>query len=201
VTAATTAPRGPGRPRDARADEAILAAALELLAEVGPTGLSVEEVAARAGVSKATIYRRWPGKDELVVASLGALVMVPDHVPEGSARDGIVYLVSQWWRTYNDSPNGMVFQRVMAHAKSNPRLFESFYDAVVEPRRELFRVALRRGIDTGEIRPDADLELLITLIIGSSVYMNQVRSSGREPAPGTGAEALVDAVLSSFLVR
>ena len=63
----------------------------------------------------------------------------------------------------------MVFHRVLAHAKSNPRLFESFYDTVIEPRRELFRVVLRRGIERGEIRADADLELLITLIIGSSV--------------------------------
>ncbi|MGE0819598.1 MAG: TetR/AcrR family transcriptional regulator [Candidatus Nanopelagicales bacterium] len=193
--------RAPGRPRDGRVDALVLETALALLAEVGPTGLSVEEVAARAGVGKATIYRRWPTKDDLVVASLGALIMVPEDAPAGSARDGIVYLVSQWWRTYNESPNGMVFQRVMAHAKSNPRLFESFYDAVIEPRRELFRVVLRRGIDTGEIRSDADLELLITLIIGSSVYMNQVRSSGRDPAPGAGAEALVDAVLASFLAR
>ncbi len=193
--------RAPGRPRDARVDALVLETALAMLAEVGPTGLSVEEVAARAGVGKSTIYRRWPTKDDLVVASLGALVMVPEDVPEGSARDGIVYLVTQWWSTYNESPNGMVFQRVMAHAKSNPRLFESFYDAVIEPRRELFRVALRRGIERGEIRPDADIELLVTLILGSSVYMNQVRSSGRDPAPGAGADALVDAALAGFLAR
>jgi AcrR family transcriptional regulator len=199
VTVSST--RAPGRPRDVRADAAILDAALDLLAEVGPTGLSVEEVATRAGVSKATIYRRWPTKDDLVVASLGALVMVPEEVPDGSARDSIVFLVTQWWRTYNDSPNGMVFQRVMAHAKSNPRLFESFYDAVIEPRRELFRAVLRGGIERGEIRADADLELAVTLIIGSSVYVNQVRSSGRDPAPGAGVDALVDAVLAGFLVR
>jgi len=193
--------RAPGRPRDSRVDALVLETALAMLAEVGPTGLSVEEVATRAGVGKSTIYRRWRTKDDLVVASLGALIMVPDDVPAGSARDGIVFLVTQWWRTYNDSPNGMVFQRVMAHAKSNPRLFESFYDAVIEPRRELFRVVLRRGIEHGEIRPDADLELLVTLIIGSSVYMNQVRSSGRDPAPGAGAEALVDAAMAGFLAR
>jgi len=193
--------RAPGRPRDSRVDALVLETALAMLAEVGPTGLSVEEVATRAGVGKSTIYRRWRTKDDLVVASLGALIMVPDDVPAGSARDGIVFLVTQWWRTYNESPNGMVFQRVMAHAKSNPRLFESFYDAVIEPRRELFRVVLRRGIEHGEIRPDADLELLVTLIIGSSVYMNQVRSSGRDPAPGAGAEALVDAAMAGFLAR
>ena len=74
--------RAPGRPRDARVDALVLETALAMLAEVGPTGLSVEEVAARAGVGKSTIYRRWPTKDDLVVASLGALVMVPEDVPD-----------------------------------------------------------------------------------------------------------------------
>jgi AcrR family transcriptional regulator len=194
--------RAPGRPRDARADAAILDAALQLLAEVGPTGLSVEEVATRAGVSKATIYRRWPTKDDLVVASLGALVVgLPEDVPDGSVRDRILFLVDAWWRSYAQTPNGLVFHRVMAHAKSNPRLFESFYDTVIEPRRDLFRGVLRRGIERGEIRPDADLELLITTIIGTSVYMNQVRSSGRDPAPGAGSTQVVDAALAGFLVR
>lgn len=192
--------RAPGRPRDGRVDALVLETALTLLAEVGPTGLSVEEVATRAGVGKATIYRRWPTKDDLVVASLGALVpALPDDIPDGSVRAGLLALVDAWWTSYRESPNGMVFQRVMAHAKSNPRLFESFYDAVIEPRREQFRVVLRRGIENGELRADADLELLITLVIGTSVYLNQVRSSGRDAAPGAGAAEVVDAALASFL--
>ena len=195
--------RGPGRPRDERADAAILQSALELLAEVGPTGLSVEEVAARAGVGKATIYRRWPTKDDLVVASLGALTTsLPQEVDDDvSARDAVVAFVRAWWTQYGGTPNGVVFQRVLAHAKSNPRLFASFYDEVIEPRREAFRRVLRRGIERGEVRPDADLELLITLVIGASVYTTQVRSSGRDPSPGSGPEELVDAALASFLVR
>lgn len=197
---AAAASRAPGRPRDARADAAILDAALEVLAEAGPTGLSVEEVAARAGVSKATIYRRFPTKDDLVVASLGALVSpLPQELPEGSARDAIVSFVSAWWRTYGETSTGLVFQRVLAHAKSNPRLFASFYDEVIEPRRELFRRAVRRGIERGELRADTDIELLITMIIGTSVYTNQIRSSGREPAPGAGPEELVDAAMAAWL--
>jgi AcrR family transcriptional regulator len=191
--------RGPGRPRDARADEAILEAALELLAEVGPTGLSVEEVAARAGVSKATLYRRWPTKHDLVVAALAVLARIlPDESPDGPVRDAVVHVVRSWWRSHSETPGGVVFQRVLAHAKSNPTMFGDFYDNVVQPRREVFRRVIQRGIEAGELRPDTDVELLVTSIIGTSVYLQQVRSSGRDPAPGTGPEELVDALLAAW---
>ena len=200
TTPSLSVPRAPGRPRDERADRAILDAALELLAEVGPTGLSVEEVAARAGVGKATIYRRFPTKDDLVVASLAGLsVGLPDGVPSGSVQERVVFLVDHWWKSYVGSTNGVVFHRVLAHAKSNPRLFEAFYDEVIEPRREMFRVVLRDAVAAGELRQDADLELLITLVIGTSVYTNQTRSAGRDPAPNVGPDELVSAVLASFL--
>ena len=200
MTTATVRPRGPGRPRDERADRAILDAALELLAEVGPTGLSVEEVAARAGVSKATIYRRFQTKDDLVVGCLSGLaVALPDGMPDGDVHDRLVFLVERWWDSYVVSPNGQVFHRVLAHAKSNPRLFEAFYDEVIEPRRELFRSVLRDAVAAGEIRPDADLELVVTMIIGTSVYTNQTRSAGRDPMPGSGASELVHAALASVV--
>ncbi|MFN8147256.1 MAG: TetR/AcrR family transcriptional regulator [Candidatus Nanopelagicales bacterium] len=200
MTSATLRPRGPGRPRDERADRAILDAALELLAEVGPTGLSVEEVAARAGVSKATIYRRFQTKDDLVVGCLSGLaVALPDGMPDGDVHDRLVFLVERWWDSYVVSPNGQVFHRVLAHAKSNPRLFEAFYDEVIEPRRELFRSVLRGAVASGEIRPDADLELVVTMIIGTSVYTNQTRSAGRDPMPGSGASELVHAALASVV--
>ena len=202
MTTAATRPRGPGRPRDERAGRAILDAALELLAEVGPTGLSVEEVAARAGVSKATIYRRFQTKDDLVVGCLSGLVIAsPVDVPGGSVQERLVHLVEHWWSSYVTSANGQVFHRVLAHAKSNPRLFEAFYDEVIEPRRELFRRVLRDGIAAGEIRPDADLELVVTMIVGTSVYTNQTRSAGRDPMPGSGPRQLVDAALASVLAR
>lgn len=199
MTSASAGGRTRGRPRDERAGRAILDSALTLLAEVGPTGLSVDEVAARAGVSKATIYRRFPTKDDLVVASLSRLVVaMPDDLPSGPVVERVAFLVRHWWDNYVKTPNGLVFHRVLAHAKSNPRLFEAFYDEVIEPRRDLFRRVLRDAVEAGELRPDADLELITTLIIGTSVYVNQTRSAGRDPAPGTEPEDLAEAVLSSF---
>ena len=103
--------------------------------------------------------------------------------------------------SYVGSSNGVVFHRVLAHAKSNPRLFEAFYDEVIEPRRDLFRTVLRDAVDAGEARDDADLELIITIIIGTSVYTNQTRSAGRDPSPGAGPAQLVDAALAGVLTR
>jgi len=193
--------RGPGRPRSVEADRAIHEAALALLAEVGPTGLSVEEVAARAGVGKTTIYRRFATKDELITASLAALnESLPAAIPDGTVRDCLVAMVTGWWAQQQDgSPSGQLFHRVLAHAKKNPDMFCAFYDQVIEPRRDLYRAVVGRGIERGELRADTDVELMTTLIISSSVYTLQMRASGRDASPGAGPADFVDAILRGFL--
>ena len=194
--------RAPGRPRSSRADAAILAATLDLLAKVGPTALSVEEVASRAGVGKATIYRRFPTKDDLVVASLASLNdSLPSELPAGTVREVLLLLVTAWWTQQLESQSGQLFPRVLAHAKNNPRMFCSFYDQVIEPRREVYRGVIRRGIESGELRPDIDVEIMTTMIIASSVYTLQVRASGRDAAPDSGPAEFVDAVLQGFAVH
>ncbi len=194
--------RGPGRPRDERADQAIMTATLDLLSEVGPTGLSVEEVATRAGVGKTTIYRRFATKDDLMVAALATLNdALPTTLPDGSTRETLVGMVSGWWEHQTSSPTGQLFPRVLAHAKNNPRMFCSFYDQVIEPRREVYRTIIRRGIARGELREDTDIELMTTLVISSSVYTLQVRASGRDVAPNAGPAEFVDAILTGFLAR
>jgi AcrR family transcriptional regulator len=194
-------PRAPGRPRSVEADKAILDAALVLLAEVGPTALSVEEVASRAGVGKTTIYRRFATKDDLVVASLASLnESLPTEIAEGNVRDRLVAMVTGWWAQQADgNPSGQLFHRVLAHAKRNPQMFCSFYDQVIEPRRDLYRTVVRRGIERGELREDTDVELMTTLIISSSVYVLQMRASGRDASPGSGPADFVDAILRGFL--
>jgi AcrR family transcriptional regulator len=191
--------RAPGRPRDERADRAILEAALDVLAQVGPTGLSVEEVASRAKVSKATIYRRFPTKDDLVIAALASLnELLPSELPDGTVRDALVATVSTWWDRHEDSQTGQLFPKVFAYARTKPPVFCSFYDQVIEPRRDFYRAMLRRGIDRGELRTDTDVELVVTLLISSTLYTLQVRASGRDAAPGAGPADFVDAVLAGF---
>jgi AcrR family transcriptional regulator len=195
--------RAPGRPRSVKADRAILDATLTLLAEVGPSALSVEEVAARAGVGKTTIYRRFATKDDLVVASLASLnESLPTELAEGAVRDVLVGMVTGWWaQQEDDNQSGQLFHRVLAHAKRNPQMFCSFYDQVIEPRREIYRAVIRRGIEREELRADTDVELMATLIISSSVYTLQMRASGRDASPGAGPAEFVDAILGGFVPR
>jgi AcrR family transcriptional regulator len=95
-------PRRPGRPRSEQADQAIIDAALEVFAESGPHGLGIEQVAARAGVGKATIYRRWPGKEDLLLDAIGALHM-PLPQPQGrSVRADLAALVEALCRESAD---------------------------------------------------------------------------------------------------
>ncbi|MEI8057661.1 MAG: TetR/AcrR family transcriptional regulator [Actinomycetes bacterium] len=205
VVASLLAPVGqvrlPGRPRDQRVDRAIVDSTLQLIADVGPSALSMEEVATRAGVSKATLYRRFATKDDLVVAALASLnELLPTELPIGSARDVLVYLIDIWCGGQPDSLSAQLFPRVFAHARSNPRMFGSFYDNVLEPRRDVVRGAIRRGIARGEFRSDTDIELLTTLLIAPSVYTAQVRAGGRDCAPQAMAADFVDAVLAGFTI-
>jgi AcrR family transcriptional regulator len=195
------ASRGPGRPRDARADEAIIETTLDLMSDVGVTGLSIEEVALRAGVSKATIYRRFESKDALIVAALASLnTELPTELPEGSTRDVLVAVAEAWWLSHPTSRSAQLFPRLFGHARSNPQLFGRFFDQVIEPRRDFFRSLIRRGINRGELRVQTDVELLTTLLISSSVYTMHLRAAGRDVAPGATSADFVDAILAGFLI-
>jgi AcrR family transcriptional regulator len=185
--------KAPGRPRNVQADEAILEAVIALLGDgQSAAGLSIEAVAAKAGVGKATIYRRWPNKDALLVDAV-ATMKGPLPVPEGiSVRDDLVMLI-----TANRSGYAKRYGKVTAcllpeFAKGE--LMAQTYQAVIEPRRDVMRQVLRRGVASGELRADLDVELTLLMLSGPSMIQNMLDWNPRVPAEGF-AEALVDAVL------
>ncbi|HEY9372817.1 TetR/AcrR family transcriptional regulator [Streptomyces sp.] len=194
MTPTADAPRSPGRPRSVRADEAIIEATLDLLAE-GSTieALSIEAIASRAGVGKATIYRRWPGKEELFVDLLRS-VEPPDPVlPGTSARDDLVALLESLRQRGLAKRTSALLHNVFSQMQLYPKLWEAYHATVIEPRRRIGLDALRRGVAAGEIRADVDLELLNDLFVGPLLLRTVIRP-GATLEPGL-PEQVVDAVL------
>jgi AcrR family transcriptional regulator len=188
-----TEARRPGRPRNADADDAILDAALEVLAEVGPARFTVDEVALRAGCGKATIYRRWPSRGALLLDTghhrLGMRVDDPDT---GSIRGDLVAFIGALAQKMHDTPAGRIMPAVIAEAVVNPEM-RRVLSAFVRDRRQIPLAALRRAVERGELPPDTDLDLVLDLL-GGMVFL-RVLMLGEAPTSGQ-VEAAVDAVLA-----
>ena len=165
-----SAARPPGRPRSAEADEAIVRATLEVLVAEGFRGLSVEAVRQRAGVGKATIYRRFPDKAALVRGALEPLHSQLEMPDTGSVRGDLEAAFAAVYAAQPEAAQRVMLPRLLADAMGDAELFAVFRAALVEPRRAAMRVVLERGVARGEIRADADLELVIDLIAGPMIY-------------------------------
>jgi AcrR family transcriptional regulator len=158
-----TSPRPPGRPRSSHADAAIIDAVLGLLSEgTSIEALTMEAVAARAGVGKATIYRRFADKDELVLAAVQAVKPPPPEPLGKSVREDLVAIAQHVARVRT----GMAAQIMpcMVPELQRPGRLRDLYQRVLEDRRDVTRSVLRRGIATGELRPDTDVELATVLL-------------------------------------
>ena len=161
--------RRPGRPRSERADQAIMTAALELFAESGPAGLCIEQVAARAGVGKATIYRRWPGKEDMLLDGLAQLA-VPLPVPQGkSVRADLIALLDGACKDGADPRRRRLVALLQGEGVQYPRLKARYLETVIQPRRDAFRSVLRRGVATGELRENTDIDAAMYLLNGAAV--------------------------------
>ena len=153
-----------GRPRSGEAHRAILDATLELLAEVGFSALTVEGVAQRAGVGKATIYRRWPSKLPLVVEAFGQLPAFVD-IDTGAVAGDLKAMLTRYLEDFLSTPLATVYPSLAAERAHNPELGQVL-DPVLKGRRRPLEAALQRGVARGEIAPDVDLDLAADLIVG-----------------------------------
>jgi AcrR family transcriptional regulator len=192
------AERRPGRPRSEQAEQAIIDAALELFGERGVDGVCVEAVAARAGVGKATIYRRWSSKEDLLIAALGSLKS-PMPEPRGeSVRDDLVQMLEVMVRDAADPKYVRQFAMLHGEGEHYPRLMARYAETVVEPRREVIRAVLRRGLATGELRADLDLEIALLALTGA--VMARGKHDATPARPGFAAK-VVDELLTGFAAR
>jgi AcrR family transcriptional regulator len=164
-------PRRPGRPRSTESHHAILRSTLELLVDGGLKGLSIGAIAQRAGVGKATIYRHWSSKEEIVaeaIESFQAEIDVPDT---GSARGDFLEMMGRLVTASEQRGGGAdVLSRLLAEASSDPEMHEIFRKHLVEPRRAAVRTILRRAVERGELRDDLDVDLMIDLVVGPNTY-------------------------------
>ena len=185
--------RAPGRPRSAKADEAITRAVIELLSE-GQNGaaLSMDAVAARAGVGKATIYRRWPNKEAMLIDAVRTMKGPPVQPPGESIRGDLIALVGanrgKRMETY-----GKVTACLIPDLLRDEDLRAAF-SAVMEPRRDLMRDVLRRGVASGELRADLDIEISLLQLSAPGMVQNWFQWNPSVPREGL-PEKVVDAFL------
>ena len=147
TTAAAADPdkRAPGRPRSARSEQAIIDAVLEMIADGDAIEtLSIESIAARAGVGKATIYRRWSSREQVVIDAVASLKLPVPEVAGESVRDDLITLLSRDRPARHAARSGQVMNCLLPQIARNAELHH-WYQQVIEPRRDVTRQVLRRG--------------------------------------------------------
>jgi AcrR family transcriptional regulator len=159
-----------GRPRSKEFDESILAATLELAGEVGITGMSMDDLAQRAGVSKATIYRRWPSKEILVVQALQSAMLPFDHVDTGGVVEDLRQFLGQMVARMSKKDRMNDVLPHLIEMATHDAALRNAVDDYVESRRVPVRQVLERGIDRGELAADTDTETLLDALLGPIIY-------------------------------
>lgn len=172
-----------------------MAAALDLVREVGYDAASMEAIAARARVGKATLYRWWPSRELLVAEAIGhivAAIAVPDT---GSVHEDVTLLMRVSMRMYADAATGPLLSGLVATMARHDAVAAAVRGGFVRRWRHAMRVVLRAGIARGELRPDADLHLLLDLLSGPLFY--RYLMLGR-PIKPSFVRAVVSSVLRAF---
>jgi AcrR family transcriptional regulator len=185
-----------GRPRSQEADRAILAAAADLLAERGLAAMSIEEVAARAGVGKTTIYRRWPSKGLLALDAFVASFREEQPLPDtGTLRGDLLAALHGWVRAVTQTPMGPMLSGLIAEAQHDPELRGAWRDRVLEPLRSQHRIMLDRATARGEMAPGVDREVVLDLFFGAAEHRLLL---GHLPMTGDFIADVVDVILAGI---
>lgn len=186
----------PGRPRSEARRAAILAAAGDLMIEGGLRAATMEAIAARAGVGKATVYKWWPSRG--AVALEGFMLRASDSwsLPEGvSAPEALRILVVAAVRLFEDTPAGPLMRALAADAQSDPEIARALREQWLGPRRAVAAEVIRNGVREGVLRADLDLATTLDLLFGP-VYYRLLFS--HEPLDEAFAERCIDHVLAGI---
>ncbi|WP_030325384.1 TetR/AcrR family transcriptional regulator [Streptomyces sp. NRRL B-3229] len=186
-----------GRPRSEAVERSIIEAVIKLLEDGLPLSeLSIERIARTAGVGKATIYRRWNGKEELFVDVVRTAEPADAELPGTSMRDDLVALLEQLRQRGLMTRSSALLHNVFAQMKSSPKVWNAYHAIVVAPRRQKQLDILRRGQANGELRADIDLDLLNDLFVGPMLFRT-IMLPGSALPEGL-SEQIVDSVLEGL---
>jgi AcrR family transcriptional regulator len=185
----------PGRKRDHTRDPEILQAALEVLAETGYDGMTIDMVAARAKAGKATLYRRWPSKAELVIDAVACMKTSDidfENLPDtGTLRGDLIAMIKP--HAIEDGERKLqVMAGLLSMLSRDPGLAQAVNAAIVEPRAAVNRILMRRAADRGEISPDCDIETLSLITPSMAAYRVLVL---KKPVDRAFLISLIDGVL------
>jgi AcrR family transcriptional regulator len=188
--------RAPGRPREPETDERILDATYRLLAQHGYVRMSMDAVAAEAGVTKPTIYRRWPAKIDLAMAALVAYRDTSRPAVVGDTRADLVAEMEHFRRAIA-RPYGMsLLGTVLAEEHETPELLAAFRENLVVPRRRALRAILEAAQARGELRAGADVDLAANMLVGA-FYAQYLAGS---PFASDWSEKLVATLLAGLAI-
>jgi AcrR family transcriptional regulator len=198
MTTAAERNQARGRPRSEKARQAILASAMEILLDQGLNAMSMDDVAGRAEVSKATIYRWWPSKERLALDALAAewaATAPADEGDTGTLQGDLLARFRPWVRQLNRKPYARVAAGLIAAAQTDDQFAELYRQHFVRPRRDATRVLLVRARDRGEIAADTDLEVTLDLLYGP-IYHRLLH--GHAPVTQRFAQHVIDAVIDAM---
>lgn len=180
-------------------ESAALSAALELLADGGVKGLTIEGVAARTGIAKTTLYRRWRSKEDLALAVLLDMARMATGAPAGpDVRAGLISYLDAVITILRDTLMGPVMQGLASDLATDPEMAKAFRAEVIAFRQEHLAKVIQHGLDEGELRPEIDLVLLQELLFGPVYYRLLFTGQSLEDDL---AERIVDSVLPGILVE
>lgn len=184
-----------GRRRDPAKDQQILDAAVDVLAETGFDGMTIDMVAARAGAGKATVYRRWASKNELVIDAVACMKksdLDTQQIPDtGTLRGDLVAMIRP--PTINDAERKLkVMAGLASMLSSAPELADAANEAIVEPRARINRMLLGRAVERGEIASDIDIRLISLISPSMVAYRTLIL---RKPVDREFLITLIDGVI------
>ena len=159
-----------GRPRSDEAHNAILEAALTLTREVGYDAVTIEAIAARAGVGKSTVYRRWPSKELVIAEGVTGLVRTVAPPDTGTVEGDVLVLMRVTTAMYGDAATGLLLSGLVAAMARSDRVADAVRSGFVAVWRDATRTVLRRAIANGELRANVDIDLALDLLSGPLFY-------------------------------